>query len=57
MAKRKNQIIFCVMFAAYTSIYIARLNLSIAGPEMIKTSVVDSAQIGILGSISQRFLQ
>ena len=51
MAKRKNQIIFCVMFAAYTSIYIARLNLSIAGPEMIKTSVIDAAQIGILGSI------
>ena len=39
------------MFAAYTSIYIARLNLSIAGPEMIKTSVIDAAQIGILGSI------
>ena len=35
---------------AYTSIYIARVNLSIAGPELLKTNILDSAQIGFLGS-------
>lgn len=37
-------------YLAYTSIYIARLNLSTASPELQKT-ILDSTQIGLMGSV------
>ncbi len=49
--KKKNSIIFFVCYLAYTAIYIARLNLSIASPELISSNVLDMSQIGILGSV------
>lgn len=49
--KNKQAIIFLIVFLAYTSIYIARVNLSIAGPELIELGCLDTSQIGLLGSI------
>lgn len=43
--------IFPVIYIAYTSIYIARINLSMAGTEMIAQGIVDTAQLGLLGSV------
>lgn len=36
---------------AYTSIYIARINLSVAGPGLITEGILDTVQIGMLGSV------
>lgn len=47
---RKRQFVFWVLFLAYTSIYIARLNLSMANPSLIEEQRLDAAQIGFLGS-------
>lgn len=46
----KKSIIFWIMYLAYTSIYIARVNLSVAGPELSSLGLVDAAQLGLLGS-------
>ena len=51
MTTRKKQLIFIICYLAYTSIYIARLNLSISSVELINESVMDAAQIGLLGSM------
>ena len=51
MKNKKGVLIFLICYLAYTSIYIARLNLSVASPSMIDLGVTDSAKIGILGSI------
>lgn len=48
--KMKNWI-FPIIYLAYTSIYIARINLSVAGPEMIAQGILDTAQLGLLGSV------
>lgn len=50
MKNKKEKILLIVLYLAYTSIYIARVNLSIASPELVRKSVLDSAQIGMLGS-------
>lgn len=50
MKKIKPIFIFIVLYFAYTSIYIARVNLSVATPELISLKVLDSAHIGFLGS-------
>lgn len=50
MKKIKPIFIFLTVYLAYTSIYIARVNLSIASPELIDLKILDSAQIGFLGS-------
>lgn len=47
----KNTLIFMTLYAAYTAIYVARVNLSVASPELIKLNIADSAQIGLLGSL------
>lgn len=47
----KKKIIFLTVFAAYASIYIARLNLSSAGPYLIDSNTLDAAKLGILGSV------
>lgn len=48
---KKNKIIFAVIYLAYTAIYVARINLSQAGPALIDTNVLDEIQMGILGSV------
>ena len=48
--KRKN-LIFAIVYLAYTAIYIARLNLSVATPSFVDMGVADTAEIGFLGSI------
>ncbi len=47
---RKRQSVFLILFLAYTSIYIERLNLSMANPSLIEEQRLDAAQIGFLGS-------
>lgn len=42
---------FAICFIAYTCIYFARFNLSIASPTLIDEGVFDAGQIGLLGSI------
>ena len=51
MQKKYGRIIFFVVYLAYTSIYIARINLSVASPELISEGIMDTVQIGLLGSI------
>lgn len=51
MSKKYNKLIFMVAYLAYTAIYIARVNLSMAGPELIESNIVNTAQLGLLGSV------
>lgn len=51
MQKKYGRIIFFIVYLAYTSIYIARINLSVASPDLIAEGVIDTVQIGMLGSI------
>lgn len=46
-----NTIIITVIYLAYTSIYIARINLSMAGPALIDKGVLDAVKLGTLGSV------
>lgn len=50
MSANRKRLIFLVVYLAYTSIYVARVNLSMAGPEMITMGVLDTVQLGMLGS-------
>lgn len=47
----KNKLIFLVVYLAYASIYISRVNLSMAGPELIDLGILSTAEIGALGSV------
>ncbi len=51
MKNKKNTVIFILCYTLYTSIYIARLNLSMASPELKSLGVLDVSQIGMLGSV------
>lgn len=51
MSNTKRRLIFAVVYLAYTSIYIARVNLSMAGPELNELSVLNTVQLGLLGSV------
>lgn len=51
MQKKYGRLIFLIVYLAYTSIYIARINLSVASPGLISEGVLDTVQIGLLGSI------
>ncbi len=51
MNSKFSRAIFFIVYLAYTSIYIARINLSVAGPELITEGVLNTVQIGMLGSI------
>lgn len=42
---------FMVCYFSYVSIYIARINLSMATPGIIEAQIADGGQIGILGSV------
>ena len=51
--KTKNQPsnrVFYLCFLAYTAIYIARLNLSMASPAMREAGLLTAAQLGFIGS-------
>ncbi len=48
---KRSGIIFFIIYLAYISIYVARINLSMAGPELINGNVIDTVQLGILGSV------
>ena len=48
--KRKN-LAYAVCYAAYASIYVARLNLSMAGPDLKAGGILSTAQIGYLGTV------
>lgn len=49
--KNKKMWIFIICYLAYTSIYIARLNLSMASPELQNMKMLNKAEIGMLGSM------
>lgn len=49
--RKKRALIFMIVYIAYTSIYVARLNLSMAAPGLKDAAILDSAQIGMLGSV------
>lgn len=51
MNSKRKMIIFIICYIAYTMIYIARLNLSVASPSIIENQILDTAGIGMLGSI------
>ncbi len=48
---KKRTLIFLICYLAYTGIYIARLNLSVAFPGFVELGIADAAQMGILGSV------
>lgn len=49
--KKNKTIIMVILYLAYTSIYVARINLSMAGPELIENGIIDAVKLGILGSV------
>ena len=49
--KLRGALIFSVCYIAYVSIYIARLNLSMASPALTSEGILTKAQIGLLGSV------
>lgn len=49
--KRKTAGVFLICYFAYVSIYVARLNLSMAAPSLKELTVLTTAQIGLLGSM------
>lgn len=53
MKNAKSRAAFCLIACsvAYTSIYIGRLNLSIANPMMVSSGIATEAQIGLMGSM------
>lgn len=51
MTTKKQRIIFIILYLAYTSIYIARVNLSVAGHDMIKSNILNTVQLGLLGGV------
>ena len=44
---KKTGLVFIITYLAYTSIYISRLNLSIASPELSGQGILTAAQIGL----------
>ena len=51
MTEKNKRLIFWIVYLAYTSIYMARVNLSMAGPDMISENLLDTVQLGLLGSV------
>jgi len=49
--KNKPFIIFLACYAAYTSIYVARLNFSMASPDFLAANILTQEQIGMIGSV------
>lgn len=51
MKNKQKTMIFLICYLAYTSIYVARLNLSMASPALIEKEILSTAQIGMMGSV------
>ena len=51
MSSKYRRLIFAIVYLAYTSIYIARINLSMSGPGLIEKGIMDTVQLGLLGSV------
>ena len=51
MSKNRKMMIFAVCYIAYTMIYVARLNLSMASPALQDNGVLDEVGIGLLGGV------
>lgn len=49
--KRKHFLVFAACYVAYTAVYIARLNMSMAGPEFNTAGMLTTRQFGLLGSM------
>lgn len=56
MKKASGRLLFLVAYFAYASIYIARLNLTVASPVMQSEKLMNAAQIGTMGGIFFPFL-
>lgn len=48
--KKNNKYIFLLLYIAYTAIYLARVNLSVASPGLKESGLLNATQIGLLGS-------
>lgn len=51
MKKNSGRLLFSVAYFAYASLYIARLNLTVASPIMQETKLMSASQIGLMGGI------
>lgn len=51
MTKTSGRLLFFIAYFAYASIYIARLNLTVASPIMQEQGIMTASQIGIMGGI------
>ena len=51
MKNKKTALYFLICYLGYTSIYIARLNLSAASPAMMEAGCFDARQYGALGTV------
>ncbi len=51
ISTRKRHLIYLVAYLAYSSIYIARVNLTMANPALVATSILTTEQIGMLGGV------
>lgn len=49
MKKAAGRLLFLVSYLAYASLYIARLNLTVASPVMQEEQLMSASQIGIMG--------
>ena len=49
--KKPFLLIFLIGYLAYSAIYVARLNFSVASALLEAGGILDKAQIGIIGSI------
>lgn len=50
MSQKKKNFVYAICYMAYASIYVARLNLSMASPELKEAGALTTAQIGYLGT-------
>ncbi len=51
MSHKKRIAIFFILYLSYTFIYLARINFSMASPELIENGALNAVQVGILGSL------
>ena len=49
--KRRSAVIFIATYLAYATVYIARVNLTMASPGMMEAGMLNSAQLGLMGSL------
>lgn len=50
-SQTKRNLIYFVAYLAYTSIYIARVNLTMANPSLVSMAILTTEQIGMLGGV------